>query len=55
MTEWFEFCEQCEQNSLAFDYEVYWDGIAKQTACTYFPKLHDLGYLIIASEKPIMR
>ncbi len=53
MTEWFEFFDQCEQNSLAFDYEPYRDGIAKQTACTYFlPKLHDLGYLIVASEMP---
>jgi hypothetical protein len=53
--EWFEFFEQCEQNSLAFGYEPYWDGIAQQTACTYYlPKLHDLGYLITASEKPII-
>jgi hypothetical protein len=51
MTEWFEFFEQCEENSLAFNYEPYWDGISKQTACTYYlPKLHDLGYLIVSSE-----
>ncbi len=50
MTEWFEFFEQCEQNSLAFDYGPYWDGIAKQIACTYYlPKLHNLGYLIANS------
>lgn len=54
IAEWLEFLEQCEQNSLAFGYEPYWEGVEKQTACTYYlPKLHDLGYLIANSEKPM--
>jgi hypothetical protein len=54
LEDWFEFFEQCEQNSLAFGYEPYWDGIEKSTTCTYYiPKLHDLGYLIANSERPM--
>lgn len=54
MEEWFAFFEQCQQNSLAFNYEPYWEGVEKQTACTFFlPKLHDLGYIIANSEKPM--
>lgn len=52
LEDWLQFFEQCEQNSLAFGFEPYWEGINKATACTYFlPKLQDLGYLIVNSEK----
>lgn len=53
LEDWLQFFEQCEQNSLAFGYKPYWEGIDKATACTYYlPKLHDLGYLIANAERP---
>jgi hypothetical protein len=54
LEDWFQFFEQCEQNSLAFGFEPYWEGVYKATACTYYlPKLQDLGYLITYSERPM--
>lgn len=54
LEDWLQFFEQCEQNSLAFGFEPYWDGVDKATACTYYlPKLQDLGYLITYSERPM--
>lgn len=54
LEDWLQFFEQCEQNSLAFGFEPYWEGVDKATACTfYLPKLQDLGYLITYSERPM--